>query len=95
MKFKKKDKEARNSSITSSATDPAKPKRKRRRDGIAGTILRGVVVRICFLLHSILYVWRVLDVTENPIYFALIGVQLISLIEAIITLTYKRTGWEW
>ncbi|XP_072032150.1 transmembrane protein 26-like [Amphiura filiformis] len=65
--------------------------------GISCTnVSRGIFVRVCFLLHSLLYVWRVVDVSGNWQYWGLMGIQFIMLVEAFITLKFHKTGeWQW
>ena len=68
------------------------------RGGIGFTkLFRGVFVRLFFFLHSALYTWRVVTVSKEELYWALLGVmQILLLIEAFVTLKWHKSGeWKW
>ncbi|XP_072334929.1 transmembrane protein 26b [Scyliorhinus torazame] len=52
--------------------------------------LSAVVPRLVFMLHTLLAVWRVTVVRENPMYWLLLLLILLTLVEMIVTLTIQK-----
>ncbi|XP_048407129.1 transmembrane protein 26-like isoform X1 [Stegostoma tigrinum] len=52
--------------------------------------LSAVVPRVVFILHTVLAVWRVTLVKNDPIYWLLLLLILLTLVEMIVTLTVRK-----
>ncbi|XP_078421375.1 transmembrane protein 26-like [Cetorhinus maximus] len=52
--------------------------------------LSAVVPRLIFVFHTVLAVWRVTLVKENPMYWLLLLLTLLMLVEMVVTLTIQK-----
>ncbi|XP_048465112.1 transmembrane protein 26b [Rhincodon typus] len=52
--------------------------------------LSAVVPRVVFILHTVLAVWRVTLVKNDPLYWLLLLLILLTLVEMIVTLTVRK-----
>ena len=67
------------------------PKQQLRR-GV--TVLKALAVRTMFVIHSVLVVWRVVDVKDNDLkYWCMLGLLVVLVIEGGVTI-YAQNGEE-
>ncbi|XP_040831975.1 transmembrane protein 26 [Ochotona curzoniae] len=58
--------------------------------------LNALVTRLLFVLHSVVGVWRVTEVKKEPRYWLLALLNLLLLLETVLTLKFKRgRGYKW
>ncbi|KAM4851815.1 transmembrane protein 26 [Thomomys bottae] len=59
-------------------------------------LLNALVTRLLFVLHSLVGVWRVTVVKDDPRYWLLALLNLLLLLETVLTLKFKRgRGYKW
>ena len=57
---------------------------------------QGVFVRVLFSISSIISVWRVATVKEDPTWWLLVAMNGFLYFEAYITFRYRKSGeWKW
>ncbi|XP_023932054.1 transmembrane protein 26-like [Lingula anatina] len=58
------------------------------------TIISAVVIRLMFVLHTFISVWRVTDVLQESLYWLMLVSLIALVVEALVTVI-KRKGEEW
>lgn len=59
-------------------------------------LLKALVTRLLFILHSLVAVWRVTWVKKEDRYWLLALLNLLLVLEMVLTLKFKRgRGYKW